>query len=131
MGLFDQIGSMLGGKSDKLNQAQAVLSWVEQQGGFHGVLEKFQHGGVGEIFQSWVGTGSNLPISGEQLQGLFNNGSLKQLSSSLGVNIDDASNLLAKFLPTAVDHLSPNGELPEHNDLVSTGLNLLKNKLFG
>lgn len=131
MGLLDQLGSMLGGESSKLNQAKSILGWVEQQGGFHGLLEKFQHGGVGEIFQSWIGSGTNLPISGEQLQGLFNNDSLKQLSSSLGVNVNDATGILAKFLPTVVDKLSPNGELPEHNDLVSTGLSLLKNKLFG
>jgi hypothetical protein len=38
---------------------------------------------------------------------------------------------LAQYLPQVVDQLSPNGSLPEGNDLMAQGMDLLKGKLFG
>ena len=35
-------------------------------GGLNGLVAKFEKGGMGEIVQSWVGTGGNLPISADQ-----------------------------------------------------------------
>ena len=37
------------------------------QGGLAGVLQQLQASGLGEQVQSWISTGSNLPVSGDQL----------------------------------------------------------------
>ena len=66
MGLFDDVvGSLLQGDSGKY---QAILTWVNEQGGVQALLEKLQNGGLGDIASSWISNQqSNQPISGDQL----------------------------------------------------------------
>ena len=37
------------------------------QGGFGGLTAKFQQADLGDVVGSWVGSGQNQPMSGEQL----------------------------------------------------------------
>ncbi|MBK5074800.1 DUF937 domain-containing protein [Budviciaceae bacterium CWB-B4] len=134
MGLLDQLGGMLGGNSNNNSGSvdyMAILQWVEQQGGISGLLDKFRQGGLTEIVQSWIGTGANLPISGQQVQDIISKVALQQLSSKLGMGSQETSGLIAQFLPDIVDKLSPKGEEPVNPDLMSLGMSLLKGKLFG
>lgn len=131
MGLLDQITGALGGKNSGSIDYAAILQWVNQQGGISGLLEKFRQGGVAEIVQSWISTGANLPISGEQIQNILSQTALQQLSSKLGITNEATSGILAEFLPQIVDKLSPDGKEPTDNALVTAGLNMLKNKFFG
>jgi uncharacterized protein YidB (DUF937 family) len=124
MGLLDQIGDMLGGQVDKTEQLQAIMVWVEQQGGIQGILEKFRNGGLGEIFESWLSQQSNMSVNSEQITSVFGSSALQDLGAKLGVDSQIASALIAEYLPKIVDGLSPQG------DMVSAGLNLLKGKLF-
>ena len=39
-----------------------------QIGGLSGLAQAFQNGGLGEIVNSWIANGPNLPVSAEQLQ---------------------------------------------------------------
>lgn len=49
MGLFDEVvGAFLKGDAGKY---QAILSWVEEQGGIQVLLEKLQSGGLGPFSQ--------------------------------------------------------------------------------
>ena len=67
MGLFDDVvGSLLQGDSGKY---QAILTWVNEQGGVQALLEKLQNGGLGDIASSWISNQqSNQPISGDQVE---------------------------------------------------------------
>lgn len=52
MGLFDEVvGAFLKGDAGKY---QAILSWVEEQGGIQVLLEKLQSGGLGAILSTWL-----------------------------------------------------------------------------
>lgn len=64
MGLFDDVvGAFLKGDAGKY---QAILSWVEEQGGIQVLLEKLQSGGLGAILSTWLSNQqSNQPVSGE------------------------------------------------------------------
>ncbi len=63
--------------------------------------------------KSWIGNGQNLPVSGEQIaQALGGTGALSQLASSFGINESDLADQLAEGLPEAVNHLTPQGTLP-------------------
>ncbi len=60
-----------------------------------------------------MGAGLTLPGSGEQVtQALGGTGALSQLASTFGLNEGDLANQLAEGLPEAVDHLTPQGTLP-------------------
>lgn len=67
MGLFDDVvGAFLKGDAGKY---QAILSWVEEQGGIQVLLEKLQSGGLGAILSTWLSNQqSNQSVSGEQLE---------------------------------------------------------------
>ena len=57
---------------------------------------------------------------------------LQDIAAKLGVSPDQASGSLASMLPQLVDHLTPNGQLPQGGgDLMAQGLELLKGKMFG
>ena len=81
-------------------------------GGLGGLLQQLQQGGLGEAVQSWVSSGHNLPISAEQLHTALGGDQVSAMAQQAGLSQDDLMGKLAQMLPQAVDHLTPNGELP-------------------
>jgi uncharacterized protein YidB (DUF937 family) len=134
MGLFDQIagavtGSQSGGHSALLETVMKLVN-DPQHGGLQGLIQSFQQGGLGDIVNSWVSTGQNLPISAEQIQSLMNGSSLGNIASQLGLNTEQASGSLATMLPQLIDSMTPNGRVPEGGDLMAQGMEMLKGKFF-
>lgn len=132
MGLFDEVvGSFLKGDAGKY---QAILTWVNEQGGVQALLEKLQNGGLGEIVTSWISNQhTNQPVSGEQVESALGSTAVSDLGQKLGVDAGSASTMLAEYLPKIIDALSPQGEVEPnaHNDLLTAGMDLLKSgKLF-
>ena len=72
MGLFDQLTEMVSGQQAG-GLGGALSDLLNQQGGVSGLVEKFQSGGLGEVVNSWVGSGENLPVSAEQVQQVLGN----------------------------------------------------------
>jgi uncharacterized protein YidB (DUF937 family) len=81
---------------------------VQQNGGLEGLVAKFQQGGLGDVVQSWISTGPNLPISPDQLGQALGPDALQQL----GAGGQDLLGPLSQLLPQVVDGLTPNGQLP-------------------
>jgi uncharacterized protein YidB (DUF937 family) len=105
----------------------AVMQLVQQQGGISAVLGKLQSSGLGAHVASWVGSGANLPVSGDQLHQALGADALGGLAAKLGVNTQQASGALSQLLPELVNQLTPSGQLPEnHGDLLSQGLQILR-----
>ena len=122
----------------KLKSSSALLKTVlqlvnnPQTGGLEGLIRSFQQGGLGDIVNSWVANGQNLPVSGEQIEGVLGGSVLQDLAAQLGVSPQQASGSLADVLPHLIDQMTPNGEVPQGGDLLSQGLDLLKKGgLFG
>ncbi|MCL6484973.1 MAG: DUF937 domain-containing protein [Janthinobacterium lividum] len=108
----------------------SVMYLVNQHGGLPGLLQKFQESGLGDQVASWIGSGANAPVSGDQIKDALGADTITQIAEKAGVAPDAASGGLAALLPQLIDMLTPNGQVPEGNDLVSQGLNMLKGKLF-
>ncbi|HUD87467.1 MAG TPA: YidB family protein [Xanthobacteraceae bacterium] len=92
-----------------------VLSQVlgnGSQGGLSAIVAKLQQAGLGDQVNSWIGNGTNLPITAQQLQAALGSDTVKQLAARFNIPIDQITQVLAQQLPTAVDHASPNGTLP-------------------
>ena len=135
MGLFDSVvGALAGGQSGNGNQLLDVVMQLinSQPGGLGGLVQAFQQGGLGEIVNSWVSTGENLPVSPEQMQAVLGGGQLQDIAARFGMSPEQATGGLAGLLPQVVDNLTPNGRLPEGGDLLAQGLDMLKKGgLFG
>lgn len=135
MGLFDQLGQaaagMLGQTSNQNPLLQAVVGLLAQNssvGGLGGLIQTFQKNGLGDIVNSWVSTGKNLPISPEQIQQGLGGDLLKQLAAQAGIGTEAAGGQLASLLPGLIDKLTPDGKMPD-SKLIEQGLNLLRGKL--
>jgi len=130
MGLFDQVvGALAGGEAGNQGSLlQAAMQLVNDPkiGGLEGLINTFQQGGLGEIVNSWVSNGQNLPISAEQIQAMLGGSSLQDIAAKLGVSQEQASGSLAEILPSLVDGMTPNGQLPEGGDLLAQGMDMLK-----
>jgi len=106
-----------------------VLALVQQSGGLDGILDAFRRSGMSNQADSWVSTGPNVGISAEELQQAVGGSTLSTLASQLGMSNSQASSVLAQILPELVNHLTPQGTLPDnHHDLISQGLALLRGR---
>lgn len=123
MSLFNQIASLLGG--EKINQFKTVLEWVETQGGIEGLVKQFNSAGLSELIQSWISTGSNLPINAEQIVQVFSSPVINELAAKINMNTAEASDMAAQYLPKLVDKLTPEGVIPKELDLMSAGMDML------
>lgn len=135
MGLFDQLGQAAAGalgqtntQNPLLQAAVGLLAQNSSVGGLGGLIQAFQKNGLGDIVNSWVGTGKNLPISPQQIQQGLGGDLLKQLASQAGLSTEAAGGQLASLLPGLIDKLTPDGKMPDSH-LIEQGLNLLRGKL--
>ena len=118
MGLLDSLVGALGqgqgrGQPDLLNAVVGMLGNDSAIGGLAGLAAKFQQSGMGDVLQSWVSTGQNAPISGDQLNSVLGGDTIGALARQFGLDPNDAAGALSKILPQVVDQLTPNGQMPQ------------------
>jgi len=136
MSLLDQVvGAVTSklGTQDKTQNGlmEAVLGLINNNaGGLSGLVQAFKDKGLADVAASWVSTGKNLPISPEQIQSVLGNAQVREIAQKLGLSEEAASSQLSQMLPTAVDKLTPEGQIPS-GDLLTQAMNLLKGKLSG
>jgi uncharacterized protein YidB (DUF937 family) len=88
-----------------------------QVGGIAGLQTMFQQGGLGHIVSSWVGSGQNLPISADQLQNVLHSGALQEVAQKAGMDLSQLTGMMSTLLPHLVNHLTPNGQVPDAGGL--------------
>jgi uncharacterized protein YidB (DUF937 family) len=89
-----------------------IKDYVEKQGGLDAVVKNFQNGGFKRQVDSWVSTGKNEAISGIEVGQAIGVEKLKKLAESTGIDFNKARDLLAEYLPIAIDKATPEGKLP-------------------
>jgi uncharacterized protein YidB (DUF937 family) len=112
--LGQAVGGMMGGQPAQNPLLQAVTSLLGQNsnvGGLAGIVQAFQKNGLGDIVNSWVGTGKNLPITPNQIKQGLGGDFLSQLASKAGISPDAASAQLSSLLPDMIDKVTPNGKI--------------------
>lgn len=110
MGILDNLANAVGGGA---NPVAAITDLLQnQEGGLAGLVQGFEQKGLGQIAQSWVGTGANLPVSAEQIQSVIGSGPLAAIAQKLGLDPQQAASQVSALLPQLVDHLTPDGVLP-------------------
>ena len=86
-------------------------------GGLGALLEMFAQRGYSQHANSWVGTGQNQPLAPEAMSEVFEPQQLAEIAAQAGVSEDEARMGLAQLLPEAVDHFTPEGQLPSPDQL--------------
>ncbi|MGA9120161.1 MAG: YidB family protein [Bacteroidota bacterium] len=128
MGILDSIVGQFSGKENAQSPLlNAVMNLVgnQQSGGLQGLVEQLSSKGLGDIVNSWVSTGKNLPVTADQLKQGLGAGTIGKIASEAGISTDQVSSQLASLLPQIVDKLTPNGKVSQ-DDIVAKGMDLLK-----
>jgi len=130
MSLLDSVAGMVGGNSGS-GAASAVLEMLQNHpGGAAGLADQFNAGGLGHLVQSWAGSGENMSISADQIQGVLGEEHIAAVANRLGISPADASAKIAEFLPMVMNGVAKNGQLPAGGtDLVSQAGGLLQSFL--
>jgi uncharacterized protein YidB (DUF937 family) len=131
-GLGDVLGQMLGtggaqrgggGLGDVLGQ---VLGGGAAAGGLGGLLQKLEQGGLGAESRSWVSTGQNLAPSPDAIGRILGADGISAIARHAGLSEGDATAGLARLLPEVIDHVSPQGRIPDDDQLESTLKDLMR-----
>ncbi len=131
-GLQNVLGGLLGGgsgggsmgtKAGGMNAGaiaaalMPLLGKLLKGGGLSKVLENAHASGLSAQADSWVGTGENQPVSGQEIKGVVGDDAVKEVAQQAGISEDEAADVLAKVVPHVVSGLTPAGQVPSEDEL--------------
>lgn len=136
-GLGDILGQVLGGSGssprgpggglgDILGQVLGAGGGAGAAGGLGGLLSQLEHGGFGEQARSWVGTGANRAITPDAMSQVFGADGLAVIARHAGLSEGETASGLAQLLPEVVDRVTPQGRVPEGDELAGNLQDLLR-----
>jgi uncharacterized protein YidB (DUF937 family) len=88
------------------------------ENGLNDVLQRLEGAGLGHVAQSWVGTGPNQQISPQDLHRALGDEQVQDMARQSGMSASQLLPLLAQALPTIVDRMTPNGQVPQRGGLL-------------
>ena len=135
MSLFDTIkgaaGGLGGDQHSALANAAIQVLGGQQSGGLAGLVGQLAKGGLGNIVQSWVGTGPNQPVAPDQLQNAVGSDQIAAIAAKAGIPPELAKVGLATVLPILIDKATPHGQVPADGGNLASGLGGLLSALGG
>ena len=123
MGLLDQVSGALGGAMGgtgagaKAVLLQQLITMLSKPGALQDLMGSFQKAGLGNVVQSWLGTGTNLPIDASQITKVLGAGTVGDLARKAGISEGETASTLSSLLPQVIDKISPSGDAPSHAQL--------------
>ena len=130
-GLQDILGGLLGGSSGGSPGTAAggmnlgalaaalgpLLGKLLQGGGLSKLLGNAQASGLSAQADSWVGTGENQSVSGQDIRGIVGDDAVRSVAEQAGISEDEAASVLAQVVPQVVSGLTPGGQVPSDDEL--------------
>lgn len=89
------------------------IAGLFQTDGVKNIANKFQQKGLGDVFNSWVGTGNNKEMPQNQVKDVLGSDIVGKLAQKLGIDENQASQMMSQFLPNVVDQATPDGTIEE------------------
>ncbi len=110
-GIGAVLGSLLGGQQQvpQPGMGGGLGGALAGLGGLGGLLAQLKNAGLGNVAESWVGSGPNQPISPDQLQHALGHQQVQDMAAQANMAPNDMLSQLSHLLPTAVDKLTPAG----------------------
>ena len=94
-----------GAQLDPNRLISGVQEVFASKGGVEGLVSSLRAGGLGGV--------TKLPCAPQKLGAALGPDTVNQLSAKTGLSIETLLPLLAAFLPMIIDHLTPDGKVPE------------------
>lgn len=117
MGMFDSVVNRLTeGKEDLAGAPKKLVEGTleminEQKDGLKAMVDTLGKSGLSEHVKSWVGTGSNLPVSPDQIKQALGSDEIERLALKTKLSVEEVTSHLAAALPQIVDKLTPDGKI--------------------
>jgi uncharacterized protein YidB (DUF937 family) len=130
-GFGDILGQMMGGGQRGGGGLGDILGQVlgggrGQGGGLGSLLRQFESAGLGDQAHSWVSSGQNQPLSPDALGRVFGADGLAAIARQAGLSERDATAGLAQLLPEIIDRATPQGQVPDEDQLAGTLQELMR-----
>lgn len=129
MGLLDDVMRQVGAASGRpiepghhglARELLGMLAPTGMSGGLANLVNICHQRGLGDVVNSWISTGQNLPITAEQIRSVLGSSEIQALAARAGIDPQAASAAIAQILPVLVDKATPNGEIPATGELLRT-----------
>jgi uncharacterized protein YidB (DUF937 family) len=114
-GMGGGLGDVLKGGLGGLLAGGAAGSVIS--GGLGDLLNQLQQNGHGEAANSWVSNGPNKQIAPGDLASALGADQINALSAQSGLSRDELLAGLSQHLPDVINHLTPDGRLPNESEL--------------
>jgi uncharacterized protein YidB (DUF937 family) len=129
MGLLDDVMSQIGAASGRpiepghhglARELLGMLAPTGMSGGLANLVNICHQQGLGDVVNSWISTGQNLPITAEQARSVLGSSQVQALAARAGIDPQAAMAACARILPLLVDKATPDGRIPSTGDLLRT-----------
>ncbi len=129
MGFLDDVMGQIGAESGRpiepghhglARELLGMLAPTGMSGGLANLVNICHQKGLGDIVNSWISTGPNLPITAEQIRSVLGSSEVQALAARAGIDPQAAMSACAKILPALVDKATPDGRIPSGDDLLRT-----------
>lgn len=129
MGLLDDVMSQFGAASGRpvepghhglARELLGMLAPTGMSGGLANLVNICHQRGLGDVVNSWISTGENLPITAEQLKSILGGSEIQGLAARAGIDPHATLTACAQILPLLVDKATPDGRIPSTGDLLRT-----------
>ena len=107
----------------------AAMAMLDKAGGIQGIIEKFQSSGLGDTVASWVGTGQNQPVTPDQISQALGQDNILVVVKQANIPAEQSGSILSALLPVLIDQLTPNGQVPQQNQMMELGKTILSSLL--
>jgi uncharacterized protein YidB (DUF937 family) len=113
--LLDGVLKQSGGGTEAalLQGVMGLVGGNSSLGGLGGLMGLLESKGLGDQVKSWVGTGQNQAVSGDQIQQALGDEHVQTIAQQAGCSPEEASAGIAQILPHVVDQATPDGKLPD------------------
>lgn len=109
-------GGALGGGNPLLRALLPLVGSMLMNGGLQKILGRLQQNGK-TAGQSWVSSGANETVDAGEIREALDGQELSRIAEQLGVSEDEAAAAVAQVLPDVVDQATPEGQLPDDEEL--------------
>jgi uncharacterized protein YidB (DUF937 family) len=128
MGILDEVTAKLGGQHGQEGGIASLQKLFSSNGGLQGMTSKLTNSGLGHQVQSWIGTGENQPVSGQQVQQAMDQNDVHQMAKNAGMSDKETCDQVAKAMPEMVNQATPQGQIPQQ-DPFAKGMDSIKKML--
>jgi uncharacterized protein YidB (DUF937 family) len=132
-GLDDLLGGVLGGGSGAGAQSRSggmntgalvaalapMIIGMLKSGGLQKLIQGFQQKGMGAQADSWVSTGENSRVTGNDMKVGLGEDEVRHFAQEAGISEDEAADVLATVVPQVVNGLTPEGHVPDDEELAA------------